>query len=256
MENLRRLALGLEYDGTRYHGWQYQPHASSIQESLNDAISAVANESVSCIGSGRTDTGVHASGQVVHFDSAAVRSPREWLMGINTQLPDDINLNWIKEVGQSFHARYSAERRAYRYVILNRPVRSALFRDRVWWLYNALDIEAMRAAAAPLIGTHDFTSFRAAGCQSKTPVRNLMRLDIERDGDFIYIHCEANAFLHHMVRNLVGSLVAVGRGDKPAEWMQSVLEERDRKLAGITAPAAGLTLTGIQYPKEFEIECV
>jgi len=256
MENQRRLAMGVEYDGTLYHGWQYQPHAPSVQERLNAAISAVADETINCIGSGRTDTGVHARGQVVHFDAGAERSSRAWLLGINSNLPDDINILWIKEIDAEFHARYSALKRSYRYSILNRPVRSALARHRAWWVRRPLDVTAMAVAARCLLGSHDFTSFRAAGCQSHTPVRNMLHIDVTRRRDWIFVDCQANAFLHHMVRNILGSLVEIGLGDRPVEWMQELLEARDRKLAGITAPAAGLVLTRIKYPEHFGLDDV
>jgi len=256
MENQRRLAMGVEYDGTHYHGWQYQPHAPSVQERLNIAISAVADETINCIGSGRTDTGVHARGQVVHFDARAERPPRSWLLGINSNLPDDINILWIKEIDSKFHARYSALKRTYQYSILNRPVRSALARHRAWWVRQPLDATAMAVAARCLLGSHDFTSFRAAGCQSHSPVRNMLFIDVKRRRDWIVVDCEANAFLHHMVRNILGSLVDIGLGERPVEWMQALLEARDRKLAGITAPAAGLVLTRIQYPEHFGLNDV
>jgi len=256
MENQRRLAMGVEYDGTNYNGWQYQPHAPSVQERLNTAISAVADETISCIGSGRTDTGVHASGQVVHFDTRARRSPRAWLLGINSNLPDDINILWNKELDPEFHARYSARKRVYEYSILNRPVRSALARHRAWWVRRPLDELAMTAAAGSLLGTHDFSSFRAAGCQSHSPVRNVMGIEVTRKGDWIVVKCTANAFLHHMVRNILGSLVEIGLGEQPVEWMRELLAARDRKLAGITAPAAGLILTRIEYPVHFGLDDV
>jgi len=256
MKNQRRLAMGVEYDGTHYNGWQYQPHAPSVQQCLNVAISAVADETTSCIGSGRTDTGVHAGGQVAHFDTRAERSPRAWLLGINTNLPDDINILWIKEVDPEFHARYSALKRLYRYSILNRPVRSALARHRAWWVRRPLDEQAMAAATGCMLGTHDFSSFRAAGCQSHSPVRNMMSIEVTRRRDWIVVHCEANAFLHHMVRNILGSLVDIGLGERPVEWMGELLAARDRKLAGITAPAAGLVLTRIEFPVHFGLDDV
>lgn len=249
---MNRIALSVEYDGTAYCGWQVQPHAPSIQQSLNEAISIVADEPVHCVGAGRTDTGVHASGQVVHFDSAAERSPRSWLLGINSNLPGDINLLNVWPVDDRFHARFTAFRRAYRYVILNRPVRSALARDRAWWVHRPLDVEAMANATACLLGEHDFTSFRAAECQAHSSVRNLLVLSVEKTEDRITIACEANAFLHHMVRNIVGSVVRVGRGEADAAWLAGLLQQRDRRLAGVTAPACGLTLTRIDYPQPFE----
>ncbi len=253
MENQRRWVMGVEYDGTHYNGWQYQPHAPSVQESLNSAISAVADESIACVGSGRTDTGVHARAQVVHFDTQAERSERDWLLGINSNLPDDINILWIKEIEAEFHARYSAVKRSYRYSILNRPVRSALALHRSWWFRRPLDAVAMAAAARCLIGQHDFSAFRAAGCQSHSPIRDMQRVAVTRRHNWVFIDCEANAFLHHMVRNIVGSLVEIGCGDRPVEWMHELLQARDRKLAGITAPPAGLVLMRIQYPKCFRL---
>lgn len=244
---MNRIALGVEYDGTAYCGWQIQPHAPSIQQSLNEAISVVANERVACTGAGRTDTGVHASGQVAHFDTAAERSRRSWLLGINSNLPADISVFNVWRVTAEFHARYAAIGRAYRYVILNRSVRSALERHRAWWVHQHLDIATMQTAAASLLGEHDFSSFRAAECQAHSAIRNLRKLDIASSGEHIVIDCEANAFLHHMVRNIVGSLVRIGRGEADSGWLQELLEQRDRRLAGVTAPACGLTLTRVDY---------
>jgi tRNA pseudouridine38-40 synthase len=249
--DLQRIALGLEYDGTAYRGWQIQPHAPSVQQSLNAAISRVADEPLTCVGAGRTDTGVHASGQVVHFDTSAERSARSWLLGINSNLPEDINVLDVWSVSNDFHARFSAVGRAYRYVILNRGVRSALERNRAWWVRYSLDIAAMKEAAECLVGRHDFSSFRAAECQAHTAVRTVRRLDVMRDGERIVIECEADAFLHHMVRNIVGSLVWVGRGEAEVRWLADVLSRRDRRLAGVTAPACGLTLTRVDYPQPY-----
>jgi len=245
----RRIALGIEYDGTAYHGWQKQPHASSIQTELNRAIGAVANEAIECVGAGRTDAGVHATGQVAHFDTRAVRSRRSWLLGINSRLPADINVRWVTPVAADFHARFSARYRAYHYRLLNRPVRSALLRNRAWWVHAPLDAERMHSAAQVLVGQHDFSSFRASACQAHTPVRTLTAITIDRSGERIDLHCRADAFLHHMVRNLVGSLVRVGVGVEPPNWIAEVLAACDRRVAGPTAPAAGLTLTGAEYPE-------
>jgi tRNA pseudouridine38-40 synthase len=244
----RRVAVGVEYDGTRYKGWQIQSHAPSIQATLNAAVSQVAAEPVDCTGSGRTDSGVHAEGQVAHFDTQAHRPPRSWVLGINSNLPDDVNVLWATEVAAGFHARYSAVERLYRYRIVNRPVRSALERHRAWWVRRPLDASAMAAAAEHCCGEHDFSAFRAAGCQSRTPMRNVTRLDVERRGCMVTIHVAANAFLHHMVRNLIGTLVRVGVGDADPDWVAAVLAGRDRALAGMTAPAAGLTLVSVRYP--------
>ncbi len=195
---------------------------------------------------------MHASGQVAHFDAEAERSRRSWLLGINSNLPDDISVINVWQVPGEFHARYSAIGRAYRYVILNRAVRSALQRDRAWWVHWPLDVDAMAAAGSCLLGEHDFSSFRAAECQARSAVRQLRRLEVRSDGERIVIDCEANAFLHHMVRNIVGSLVRIGRGEADAAWLESLLHRRDRRLAGMTAPACGLTLTRVSYGPPFE----
>ncbi|MDP6695913.1 MAG: tRNA pseudouridine(38-40) synthase TruA [Gammaproteobacteria bacterium] len=242
--------MGIEYDGTAYNGWQSQPHAPSIQDTLNEALCIVADEPVECTGAGRTDSGVHATGQVAHFDTRATRNNRSWLLGLNSNLPDDISVLWVQNVGEDFHARFSAISRSYRYVILNREVRSALQRNRVWWYRHKLDLNAMQAGSELLAGQHDFASFRAASCQSKSPVRTITELRVTRVDEHIHIDCAADAFLHHMVRNIVGSLVRVGQGDEPVAWIQEILEARDRKHMGLTAPAAGLTLTAVDYPAE------
>ena len=251
---MHRLAVGVEYDGTNYNGWQNQTHAPSIQSSLNQALSFVADEPIECIGAGRTDSGVHATGQVAHFDSHADRGSRSWLLGINSNLADDINVLWVKPVSADFHARYSALGRTYRYVIFNRPVRSALSRLGAWWVRQPLDVRAMSVAAGYLVGNHDFSSFRASSCQAKSPVRDIRRLEIQVFGPWVSVECEANAFLHHMVRNVVGSLVRVGRGEAKPEWIRTLLETRDRRLADITAPAAGLILTHVEFPPKFGLD--
>lgn len=248
LQSRQRYALCVEYDGSAYNGWQIQPHAPSIQQALNEAISVVANEQVECTGAGRTDTGVHAAGQIVHFDSSGQRSLRSWLLGVNSNLPPDIAVIWVRPVSSEFHARFSAISRTYRYVILNRPVRSALERNRAWWVHAPLDLERMQAAANFLIGEHDFSAFRAASCQSHSAVRQMAELSVSRSGQNIIIYCRANAFLHHMVRNIVGSLVRVGKAEEKPEWMSYLLKAADRRVSGMTAPAAGLTLMEIGYP--------
>ncbi len=250
MQSSRRLAAGIEYDGTAYHGWQHQPHAPSIQEELNRALSMVAAEPVECIGAGRTDAGVHATGQVAHFDTSVSRAPRSWLLGANSKLPADINVLWVRPVSDEFHARFSAISRSYHYMILNRQVRSALLRDRAWWVYHPLDHERMHIAAQQLLGKHNFSAFRASHCQSHTPVRVMTHIEVSRVGDYLHINCTANAFLHHMVRNIVGSLVRVGQCKETIEWLGEVLRDADRSLSGITAPATGLSLTRVEYPAE------
>jgi tRNA pseudouridine38-40 synthase len=245
--------VGIEYDGTRFNGWQVQDHAPSIQSALNGALSIVANETVNCVGAGRTDAGVHAAGQVAHFDSAVDRPIRSWLLGINSNLPAAINALWVRPVAADFHARYSARSRVYKYLILNRPVRSALMRERAWWVRRPLNIERMQAAARHLRGEHDFSAFRAAGCQARSADRHVQGLECVQEDERIVVECAANAFLHHMVRNIVGSLVRVGCGDEEPEWVASLLESRDRRLAGVTAPARGLCLVCVHYPERFDL---
>jgi tRNA pseudouridine38-40 synthase len=247
----QRLAAGVEYDGSEFFGWQVQSHARSIQSTLNAAISVVADEPVTTAAAGRTDTGVHACGQVVHFESVAVRAEYAWLRGINSNLPADIAVQWVRSVPADFHARYSALARTYRYVILNRPVRSALDRCRAWQLRAPLDVELMQAAGRYLLGEHDFSSFRAAGCQSKSAVRRIERLEVVRQGSYLVIEVRANGFLYHMVRNIVGSLVRVGSGAAEPGWISELLALKDRRVAAPTAPSSGLFLAAVHYPDAF-----
>lgn len=246
-----RIALGIEYDGTSYNGWQRQKTGLGVQQRVEEALTIVANENVAVVCAGRTDTGVHATDQVVHFDSQSERSNRGWLLGANSNLPADISVNWAKPVNEEFHARFSATTRRYRYVILNRPHRSALHRDRAWWVYEPLDAERMHAAAQHLLGRHDFSAFRAAGCQAKTAVREISQISVSRRDDWLTLDVTANAFLQHMVRNITGTLAAVGKGEQEIDWFTSVLESRDRKAGGIAAPPHGLTLVGVGYPESF-----
>ena len=243
-----RIALGVEYDGTAYVGWQRQRSGVGVQARLEAAIAKVADEPAEAICAGRTDAGVHAAGQVAHFDTRAERSARGWLLGINSNLPDDINATWASPVDDEFHARYSALSRSYRYLILNRLVRSSLFRQRAWWVHEPLDAEAMAEGGTRLLGRHDFSAFRAAGCQSSTPVREVTRLTVERRGHWIIIDITANAFLQHMVRNIAGTLVTIGRGEAAPDWAAKILAGRDRKAAGVAAPAHGLTFMRVDYP--------
>jgi len=248
-----RFALGIEYDGTAYNGWQRQTSGVGIQSLVEVAIAAVANHAVEAICAGRTDTGVHASGQVVHFDSDATRSLRGWLLGVNSNLPADINATWVASVSDDFHARFSAQSRSYRYLILNRNVRSALYRHRAWWVHQTLAVERMREAAACLHGEHDFSAFRAAGCQAKSAMREVYSINIDRQGDWVSLTMTANAFLQHMVRNIVGLLVAIGCDDSPVSRAAEVLAGRDRSAADMAAPAHGLTLVRVLYPDEFAL---
>jgi tRNA pseudouridine38-40 synthase len=250
---MMRVALGVEYDGTAFHGWQYQGDVRSVQELLQQALSKVADHQVSVHCAGRTDTGVHATGQVVHFETTALRTDRSWILGSNVNLPDDISVSWAKQVPDSFHARFSAIGRHYRYLILNRAYRSALWRNRAVWIHHPLDEKAMHKAAQKLVGTHDFSSYRALGCQAKHPVRTVHRLVVSRQDEMVSIDIHANAFLHHMVRNIAGVLVAIGKGEQPVSWTEEVLGLRDRTLGGVTAPPQGLCLTKVDYPEEFEL---
>lgn len=245
-----RIAVGIEYDGSRYRGWQRQERAPSIQSEVERALSFVADHPVAATCAGRTDAGVHALGQVAHFDTTAERSTRGWALGANTRLPPDIALLWAVRVEPHFHARYSALARSYRYLIHERPSRPALLRRRVCWVHDPLDEAAMNAAAQSLVGEHDFSSFRAAECQARVPVRRIESIAVARRGEFVVLQVTANAFLHHMVRNIAGTLIAVGRGDRPAAWAREVLEARDRRAAGHTADAAGLYFTAARYPPE------
>jgi tRNA pseudouridine38-40 synthase len=251
-----RIALGIEYDGSGYFGWQRQTQGRTVQACVEHSLSVVANHAVHVVCAGRTDTGVHATGQVVHFDTPSVRDDDGWLRGGNANLPPDIRLQWSSVVDESFHARFSARRRHYRYIILNRPVASALLRNQVCHEYSPLDHESMQAAARALVGEHDFTSFRAAGCQAKSPRREIYRLNVSRFADSIYIDVEANAFLHHMVRCIVGVLLAVGRGEQPVEWAAKVLAARDRTLSGVNAPPVGLYLVAVKYDDDFGLPSV
>jgi tRNA pseudouridine38-40 synthase len=244
-----RIALGVEYDGTAYNGWQRQRNGTGVQTILELALAKVADADVEVVCAGRTDAGVHAEAQVVHFDSAATRSRRSWVLGVNSNLPPDVNAQWAEFVADDFDARYSATSRTYRYLILNRPTRSALYRERAWWIHRPLDETRMRDAAVHLHGEHDFSAFRAAGCQALTPNREILSLTVERHAEWLAVTVRANAFLQHMVRNIVGVLVAIGAGDEEPGWTRQVLESRDRTRGGMAAPAHGLTLIEVRYPE-------
>jgi tRNA pseudouridine38-40 synthase len=242
-----RIALGIEYDGSRFLGWQTQPGGGAAQDALEAALSTIAGETVTLTCAGRTDRGVHARGQVAHFDTAADRPLSAWVRGVNALAPESLAVLWSKGVADDFHARYSARARVYRYVLLNRPVRPALAARHVGWFHAPLDLEAMREAAAALCGEHDFSAFRSSECQAKSPVRTLHSLEIERSGERLDFTFRANAFLHHMVRNLVGTLVYVGKGKHPPRWAKQVLESRNRTLAAPTFAAEGLYLERVEY---------
>jgi tRNA pseudouridine38-40 synthase len=248
-----RIALGVEYDGSAFSGWQYQDHSPSVQEAVEKALSAVADVPVRVICAGRTDTGVHAGEQVIHFDTDVERSMRSWVFGANANLPKEVVILWAAPVSDEFHARFSAQRRRYRYVIFNRDVRPTFLARRTAWDYRPLDEQRMAEAARSLLGEHDFSSYRAVACQAKSPVKTVYSLEVKRSHELIFIDIEANAFLHHMVRNITGVLMAIGAGEQPVSWTRDVLEQRDRTLGGVTAPPGGLYLTRVTYPEVFNL---
>lgn len=248
-----KWALGVEYLGQHYCGWQRQRHCDSVQQFVEQALSKIASESIEVFCAGRTDTGVNAIGQVVHFETVVERPARAWLEGANTHLPDDIRISWVKPTEADFHARFSAFARLYRYVIFNRPVRSAVLTGRVTWERRPLDDKLMHQAAQALLGEHDFSSFRASECQASHARREVQLLNVTRRGDFVFIDIKANAFLHHMVRNIAGTLMQVGRSDAPIEWVAELLTLEDRTKATATAPASGLYFVNAFYPDAFAI---
>jgi len=248
-----KIALGLEYHGANYLGWQRQKDGPTIQGRVEEALSKVANAEIQVHSAGRTDTGVHALHQVIHFETGVEREPRSWVLGGNVHLPVDISLLWARPVPDTFHARFSATGRTYHYLILNRTARPGLYSGMATWDHRPLDEQRMQEAAGCLLGEHDFSSFRALQCQAKSPVRTVRRLEIRRRGEFVMLEIEANAFLHHMVRNIAGVLMAIGAGKERVEWAGEVLKLRDRTLGGVTAPADGLYLAGVDYPAEFDL---
>jgi len=251
---MSRLACGIEYDGSRFRGWQRQaPGVRTIQDAVEAAFARVADHPVQAVCAGRTDAGVHAVGQVIHFDSDAVRSEKAWLMGGNTHLPPDVAVRWVRPVPSAFHARYSAHARSYRYLVLEGRDRPALWWRRALWSHRGLDIDAMNAAAQPLLGEHDFSAFRSAECQAEHARRDLQCLAVRRSGATVAFDVRANAFLHNMVRILVGTLLAVGRRERPVDWPMQLLAHRDRTIGGVTVPPHGLYMLGPSYPEEFGI---
>ena len=250
-----RVAMAVSYDGRAFHGWQSQrkPQVATVQEALEQALGHIANAPISVQCAGRTDAGVHASHQIVHFDSPCERDEKAWVSGGNTHLPPQVAIHWAKPVANDFHARFSATARRYRYIILNTPARSALLSGGVTWENRPLDVQAMHQAGQALLGELDFTSYRAVACQSNTPMRNVHFLKVSRCGDMVVIDIEANAFLYHMVRNIAGVLLAIGAGIKPVTWAEEVLLAKDRTVAGVTAPPSGLYLVGVTYPESFQL---
>ncbi len=246
-----RIALCLEYDGAEFAGWQSQPGGRTVQDVLEHALAQIAGAPIRVVCAGRTDAGVHALAQVVHFDVAVDRPQTAWVRGVNAHLPAAVAVRWAVPVGDNFHARFSARSRAYRYLLLNRPERPGLLSGRVGWCHRPLDLAAMQDAAACLIGEHDFTSFRAAECQAKSPVKTMHEFTVTRQGDLIVFDCRASAFLHHMVRNLVGALAYVGTGRQPVAWLAELLAARDRRLGAPTHAPDGLYLAGVEYDRQW-----
>lgn len=248
-----KIAAGVEYDGTVYCGWQKLSHAPSVQETVEKALSIIANQTIDIMCAGRTDSGVHAVGQVIHFETNVERTITSWLRGGNSNLPDDISLRWVQVVDNDFHARFSAYERQYRYIILNRKARPALQNKYVTWIFDPLDTKLMNQAAQLLIGEKDFSSFRAAACQARHAIREIISIRVTRDNDLIYIDIIANAFLHHMVRNIVGTLIEVGRRKRTIQQFSQLIALKDRTQAGMTASAQGLYFVSVSYPDIFAI---
>lgn len=251
---MARIALGLEYNGAAFCGWQSQASRCAVQDVVEAALAQIAGEKVTLTAAGRTDTGVHALAQVAHFDSRAERPASAWIRGVNALLPPDVAVLWAQTVAEDFHARYCAIERCYHYLLLNTAVRPALYQGQVGWFHQPLNIESLRAAAKLLLGKHDFSAFRAAECRARTPVKELRRLEITRQQDLIVFEFCADAFLHHMVRNIVGCLVYVGSGRCTAQWLGEVLQSKDRSRAAPTFSAAGLYLSGVRYDTKWRIE--
>lgn len=248
-----KIALGIEYLGSSYHGWQKQQVSPTVQDSVEVALSEVADEKIKVFCAGRTDARVHALCQVVHFETSSFREEYSWLMGVNSKLPDNIVVNWVKNVDDDFHARFSATGRTYQYILLNRKTRAGLLNGLVTWEYHMLDVDNMRKASHDLLGKHDFTSFRAIGCQAKSPIRNIRKFKLEKLNNFIVVTISANAFLYHMVRNIMGVLIDIGKGKKEVSWAAEILAAKDRTLGGVTAKPDGLYLSNIDYPKKYFI---
>lgn len=248
-----KIAAAVEYCGTGFHGWQRLKDARSVQQTVEEALSTVADHRVNVVCAGRTDSGVHARYQVIHFETSATRDMHSWVFGANANLPADVSLLWAMPIADEFHARFSARARTYEYLILNRPARSGLYGDFLCWERRSLDAKLMRDAAAYLVGKHDFSSFRAQGCQASSPVREIYEMNVERYGPCLVIRVRANAFLYHMVRNISGVLLAIGSGMERPGWAGDVLQAKDRRVAGVTAPPQGLYLTSIEYPDSFAV---
>ncbi|WOD07279.1 tRNA pseudouridine(38-40) synthase TruA [Marinomonas sp. GJ51-6] len=250
----KKVVLVVEYNGSAYKGWQAQKFGvPSVQENLEKALAVITNHPVKVICAGRTDSGVHASAQVVHFETDVERNERAWTLGVNTYLPSDISVVAARNVSDDFHARFSAVSRRYRYVIYSSDLRPAILAKGVTWTYKKLDADVMKEAAKVFLGTHDFTSFRAVGCQANTPIRTVLNFNVQKLGQYIVLDVRANAFLHHMIRNFAGVLMTIGAGEKPISWAKDVLEAKDRCQGGITAPPDGLYFVDAQYPEPFNV---
>ena len=250
---VKRIALGIQYDGSEWRGWQTQPDGQTVQDRLEAAIQAFTQTKIRTLCAGRTDAGVHALEQVVHLDTAITRTPVSWVRGVNAYLPASIAVRWAHEVPADFHARNSAQARIYQYVLYNHPVRSPLLRGRAGWVFRPLSLARMRDAASYLLGEHDFSSFRAAECQSITPIKTVQQIDIRQKHDSFVFTFQANAFLHHMVRNIMGTLIVIGKGDQPPQWMKQVLQERDRRRAAPTFMPDGLYLASVVYDDKWAL---
>ncbi|MGF6773873.1 tRNA pseudouridine38-40 synthase [Paraburkholderia sp. GAS199] len=250
---MKRIALGVQYDGSAFYGWQSQPHGKTVQDELERALREFAQTPVQTVVAGRTDTGVHGLGQVIHFDTELDRAESSWVRGTNAFLPKTVAVQWAKPMPDEFHARFSAFERTYYYVLYVNPVRSPMLAARAGWVHRRLDIDAMRAGVACLIGEHDFSAFRSSQCQAKTPIKHLYGIDLRQQGDFIHFRFRANAFLHHMVRNLMGCLVDIGSGRRPVDWMAEVLASGSRDRASPTFMPDGLYLAQVGYPEHFGV---
>jgi len=248
-----RIALGIQYAGTSFYGWQRQAAVRTVQEALESALSKVADEEIRVNCAGRTDRGVHAIEQVVHFETSKVRPDKAWLLGTNGHLPNEVGVCWVRKVSDDFHARFSALSRTYRYIILNQRARPALWSGNVAWEFEPLDVERMHRASQSWLGEHDFSAFRAASCQSNSPYRNVEYFHVGRSQNYVVITVRANAFLHHMVRNFVGTLIEIGRGRQEPSWAEYLLKAKKRELAAKTALPDGLYLLSVKYPSEFDI---
>ena len=250
---MARIALGLEYDGSTFHGWQTQPGGNTVQDHLERALAKVHDAPISTIVAGRTDAGVHATAQVVHFDASHDRPETAWVRGVNSHLPDGVSVLWARTVDEAFHARFGARERAYRYVLLNHAVRPALMVRRTGWVHAELDVDSMLDVAQCLLGTHDFSAFRAAECQAKSPIRELRETRVSRQGHYVYFDFRGNAFLHHQVRNMVGALVWIGLGRRPVHWLAELLQCRDRTQGAATFAPDGLYLVDVRYDAEWNL---